>query len=252
MKTATSQIILPLSFFVAWMSLSSTLLASTVGETLAAVSIPFGAQVQSVGDDVVHNQQAMALATYESSLSIEDTIAYYDQLWPAEADKSPPGLTRPGLTRPDRPRPGLLANRTAEWLMLGHLQGDIQIVLQLRLSDPGKSSGFLSAMQIKSDSSAPSSQTPLPGLERLSTTQSQDGKRSSVLSVYSSRQSAQSLARQFEKHWQAKGWTLVSSETYKGSRILLLNRDSAQMEIVISNAASDGTLVVLNEVDDHG
>ncbi len=215
---------------------SPTLMASSASQSLVDVPVPFGTTMESVGDDVVHNGQSMAVATYESSLSLADTVAFFRQLWIAE-----PGETLPGMVE----------NRVGEWLMLGRLQDGFQTVLQLQLTDSHKSTGYLSVMSIEAGSSGSQPVPPLPGLERLSATRSQDAGRSSVLSVYSSRESVDSLARQLAGYWQGKGWTLVSDEAYAQSKVLLLNRDSAQLEIVVSGDTRETTIVVMNEVDDH-
>ena len=216
--------------------LSSSLMAGSASQTLVDVPVPFGTQTQLVGDDVVHDGQSMAMATYESSLSMADTVAFYQQLWIAD-----PGASLPGLVE----------NRVGEWLMLGRLQDGFQVVVQLRLTEAHRSSGYLSVMSIEAGSTGNQTVPPIPGLEPLSTTHSQDAGRSSVLSVFSSRESVDSLVRQLAGHWQGRGWTLVSSETFAQNRILLLDRDSAQLEIVISADTRDITLVVMNEVDDH-
>ncbi len=176
------------------------------------------------------------MATYESSLSLADTVEFYQQLWVAE-----PGATLPGLVE----------NRAGEWLMLGRLQDGFQIVVQLRLTEEHRSTGYLSVMGIDAGTSGNQPVSPIPGLEPLSTTHSQDAGRSSVLRVFSSRESVDSLVRQLAGHWQGQGWTLVSNEAYAQSKVLLLNRDSAQLEIVVSADTRDITLVVMNEVDDH-
>ena len=216
--------------------LSSTLMARSASQSLMDVPLPLGAHVQSVGEEVNHNGQSMAVATYDSSLSLADTVEFYRQLW----------ITEPGKTQP-----GLVENQVGEWLMLGRLHDEFQIVLQLRMSEEHRSTGYLSVMNIEAGSSGRLPDSPLPGLERLSTTRSQDAGRSSVLSVYSSPESVDSLTRQFAGYWQGRGWTLVSNETYAQSQVLLLNRNSAQLEIVVSADTRDTTIVVMNEVDDH-
>lgn len=231
--------ILRISVGVSLIILSSTLMARSAGQSLVDVPVPFGTHVQSVGNDVVHNGQTLTVATYESSLPLADTVEYYHRLWVAE-----PGKTLPGLVE----------NRVGEWLTLGRLHDGFQIVLQLRLAENHRSSGYLSVMRIDASASTSGSRSSpsLPGLERLSTTRSQDGGRASVLSVYASQESVETLARQFAGHWQGKGWTLVSNEAYAQSKVLLLNHQSAQLEIVITGEPRQNTIVVMNEVDDRG
>ena len=216
--------------------MSGSAMAASTAERLSQLVVPFDAKVLSVGSNVEHNGQIVSMATFESPSSLNDTVAFYRDLWSQEQVN--------GI-------PGMVENRAGQWLIIGQLQDGFQNVLQLNMEDPHRSEGFLSVMQLQAGSRSPLSDTVLPGMERVSTTRSFDGGRGSEISVYLSAEPVEPLARQLSGFWQSKGWTLVSDEPYAQSRVLLLNRKTAQLEIVISQSSGEGTLVVMNEVDDH-
>lgn len=227
-------ILLVLTMQAVWLPSSH---AATTAERLAQIPVPFDAQVLSVGRNVQHNGQIMSLATFESDAAQRDTLAFYRQLWAQEADDGTPGM---------------LESRAGQWLVISHLQEGYQSVLQLNAEETHRSKGFLSVMQLQDQAANGSAHEMLPGLERLSLTRSQDANRESQLSVFLSTEAVEPVARQLAELWTNRGWTLVSNEAYSRSRVLLLNRKTAQLEIVISHASGTGTLVVMNEVDDHG
>lgn len=216
--------------------LPARVLAASTAELLVQIPIPFNARLQSVGREVQHNGQLMSLATFNSSSTLEETADFYRELWSQEQVDG---------------RPGMVENRIGQWLVIGQLQNDHQSVLQLDVSNPHQSDGFLSVMKLAQGNAAAVTQALLPGMARLSTTRSQDAGRVSQLSVFSSQEAVEPLSRQLAAYWQDQGWTLVSNEDWSQSRVLLLNHQSAQLEIVVSQASGIGTLVVMNEIDDH-
>ncbi|MGQ7848685.1 hypothetical protein ACUNV4_29585 [Granulosicoccus sp. 3-233] len=215
---------------------SASVASATTAEHLSRIPLPFNASIQSVGNNLQHNGQQVSVATFRSAAPLDETVAYYRELWSQERAE--------GI-------PGMVENHAGQWLILGQLQNGFQAVLQLNREEHSRSEGFLSVMQLGAAHVSTSSDGLLPGMQRVSTTRSQDGGRVSELSVYLSSEAVEPLSRQLAGFWQSKGWILVSSETYAQNRVLLLNRESAQLEIVISQDSSGGTLVVINEVDDH-
>jgi hypothetical protein len=214
----------------------SNALADSTAARLANVPVPSGTRVLSVGGNTIHNGSIVSMATYESSLSLSHTADFFRDLWQETA--------RDGV-------PGFVETRAGDWLMLSRLHEGFNTVLQLDLAEPHRSKGFLSVMAL--DSTAPGT-TPLQGLdgfEQLSTTRSFDGTRESVLSVYAAAESVDTLVRQLADYWQRRDWTLVSEESHAQSKVLLLNRQSALMEIVISSVSAVGSFIVINEVSDR-
>ncbi len=210
--------------------------AANTSEHLLQVPAPFDARILSVGNELLHNGQRVSLATFESPSPLNETALFYRELWSQE---------------PADDRPGMIEERAGGWLIIARLQDGFQTVLQLDEEFPARSKGLLSVMQMGSGVGTAPSSSLLPGMQRLSSTRSQDDGRASVLSVHRATEAVEPLARQLADLWQGKGWNLVSSELYQQSRVLLLNRKDARMEVVISDVPGQGTLVVVNEVDDH-
>lgn len=232
MKTRYRLAVVLLSLRGLW---PASVLALTTAEHLAQIPLPFDARVLSVGNDVEHNGQRLSLATFQSSSSVDDTVAFYRQLWENSQEDD---------------KPGMVVNRVGEWLVIGQLQDGFQSVLQLKLQEPHRSEGFLSVMRVPVTPSASAGPGLLPGMERLSTTRSRDAGRASTLSIHLSTEAVEPVARQLAGFWQGKGWSLVSNEPYSQSRVLRLNRQSAQLDIVVTPSQQAGSLVIMNEVDD--
>ncbi|NND90586.1 MAG: hypothetical protein HKN42_06950 [Granulosicoccus sp.] len=207
-------------------------LAHESSEHLVKVPVPVNSVVQSIGENVKHEGVAVSMATFDSPLPLEQTIKFYRQLWTERGSVTVPGI---------------IETRTRDWLILSRLQDGHNAVLQLRVDEPGRSHGFVSVMHVPADSAARQIESGIPGLERLSTTESHDASRQSVLSVYASDRSIDSLASELVRYWRSHQWTLVSEESHLQSKVLLLNRQSRTLDVVIANDRQK-TLVIVNEV----
>ena len=193
--------------------------ADTPAERLMAVPVPHGTRLLSAGADVVQNGNPMALASFDVSLPVDETRAFYRQLWSEPHQEN---------------LPALVENQAGNWFILGRLEAGYSIVLQLDLARADRSTGYLSVMQVAQDHRARPEPEDFPGLQRLSTTVSNDELQLSTLSVYSSSESVETLARRFASQLQGQDWVLVSEEGYAQSKVLLLSRRSAQKTVVIS------------------
>lgn len=215
---------------------------------LADVPVPFNTQVQVVANNMTHNGNRLWLATYTSSLSLEESIDFYRSVWRDDPDSSIPGVVQ---------------TQSAEWLMISRLQDGYNTVIQLRLAEPHKSTGFMSIMAVSDMAGTDLDTTEFTGgglnstaaldnLKLLSSTQSTDSGRTSQLSVYASAQSIESTARQYVKHLRDQSWVLVSEQAHAQSKVVLLNRKSRHIELVISNDTTrGGSVIVVNEVQNH-
>ncbi len=204
---------------------------------LEDIPVPHGTQIQIISSNVVQNGRALSLATYESSLSVEETAEFYRTLW---ADKS------------DEKLPGMLETQTEQWLMLSRVRDGFNTVIQLRQSEPLRGSGFVSIMALASSGQIDDQALQIPGLQLLSSTASQDGPRSSVMSVYTSTEPVESASKQFSQFLYTENWQLQSVQIYEQNTVMLLNRQSSQIEVVINEGPAGGTLIVMNEVSDRG
>jgi hypothetical protein len=213
-------------------------------EQLANVPVPVNTVVRIVSDDMIHNGSRVSLATYTSSLSLEESIDYYRGVWSGDTDSRIPGLVE---------------TQAGEWLMISRLRDGYNTVIQLRLAEPHKSTGFVSIMAIpgrvpnESSRNTVDNTNPIDGLQLLSSTQSSDGTRLSRLSVYSSSQSIESTTRLYVKHLLDQDWVVVSERVHAQSKVVLMNRKSQLVELVVIRETSrGGSVIVVNEIHDRG
>lgn len=202
---------------------------------LSDIPLPTDSQLSVVGDSMIHNGRQLSIATYESALTIEDSVKFYQREWAAQDHSETPGLT---LVRNDH------------WVMISRLHQGYNTVIQLRAQDPQKSQGFASIMRVEPVVTTLTREH-FPGLELLSQTRSNDATASSLFSVYSSAQSIDRTAAQCLDYLKMEDWTVVSEHAYQQSKVYLLNRRTASIELVVSADEEGGALLVLNEVG-HG
>ena len=233
--------------FIVADALMVLLIASPVNasiEQLANVPVPVNTDVRIVANDMIHNGNSVSLATYTSSLSLEESVGFYRSVWSGDSDSRIPGL---------------VVTQAAEWLMISRLWNGYNTVIQLKLAEPYRSTGFMSIMAIpglvpnESSRNDVDNTKPIDGLQFLSSAHSSDGTRLSRLSVYSSLQSVETTARLYAKHLLDQGWVVVSERVHAQSKVVLMNRKSQLVELVVSPETSrGGSVVVVNEIHDRG
>lgn len=219
------------------MSLCLTLIVIQRAEAtaLSDVPIPPGAQVQLIGIDAIHNGRSVSMATFEASHSIDTTIAFYNDVWPD----------------PDTgDTPGMIQSRTPEWLLLSHLEGGYNTVVQLSLAQAHLSTGYISVMPVAQKASTPVASS-IEGLELLSDTQTDDQFSTSRLSVYASPLSVDEVADDMIRRRISKRWILISRREFAGSQIATMSSSDKQLEMVVSRSEEGGSTVVINVVSMH-
>ena len=202
---------------------------------LSDVPIPPGAQVQLIGVDAIHNGRSVSMATFEASHSIETTIAFYNDAWPD----------------PDTgDTPGMIQSRTPEWLLLSHLDGGYNTVVQLSLAQPHLSTGYVSIMPVAQKITSPLTSS-IEGLELLSDTQTDDQFSTSRLSVYASSLSVNEISDDMIRARSSGQWLLTSRREFAGSQIATMSSSDKQLEMVVSRSEEGGSTVVINVVSLH-
>jgi hypothetical protein len=215
-----------------WFITNSHALAGSI-ETLNKVPVPPGTQLGLVGAESVHNGSSVSIATYESTLSLNDTLAFYDNVWPNELNST---------------LPGRLESVTGDWLLISRLRDDVNTVIQLNVNETSRSTGFLSVMAVNSSARQTSAIQNHGAYRELSRTHSEDGSSSSTLTVLQSNQSISSFIHSLLRLRMDAGWQLSSQKQYASSHIVLMNRQSQRLEMVISEDSPGTVLAVVNEV----
>jgi hypothetical protein len=140
--------------------------------------------------------------------------------------------------------PGVVGN----WLLISRFRDDVNTVIQLNVSETSRSSGFLSVMVVNS----PTQQTPAiqnQGATReLSRTNSEDDSSSSTLTVLQSNESMSTFIHSLLQLRMDAGWQLSFQKQYTGSQVVLMNRQSQRVEMVISEVSPGTIIAVMNEV----
>lgn len=218
--------------------------AAASGLALADIPVPVNTVLHVVAHDMKHNDNRVSLARYTSSLSIDQSLDFYRTLW------SDSGVDD---------RPGMLENRVGEWLLISRLQAGYNIVIQLKSTEPFHSTGFLSIMPLpdtqrsNSTSADFTTASTVADLQLLSSTQTQDGKRRSLLTVYSTSQSVDVITDQYLRHLTDQDWVLVSKQRHARNTIVLLNRNTQRIEFVASgDTTKRGSVLVVNEIHGRG
>lgn len=218
--------------------------ASASIEHLADVPVPANTSLQVVADRMIHNGNRLSLASYTSSLPLEESVGFYRGIW---------------LNANDGQLPGMIETQVGEWLLISRLRNGYNTVIQLKLSEAHKSIGFVSIMPVpglianEPFKSISLDVNALDGLELISSTQTEDGRRHSLLSVYSTSHSVDATTRQYIEHLIGQNWVVVSRQVHAQSNVVLLNRKTQKIELVVSgDATRGGAVLVVNEINDHG
>ena len=211
-----------------WCSLA---IPASAGEAdLDSVPLPPGAVIRIVALDSVQNGRRVSIATLESAQSIEETLSFYRQAW----------------AEPRGTLPGHIEETAGDWQIISRLEDPLNLVVQLRNGKSGVE-GFISALSI--EPVATPGNLPLPsGGELLSSTSTQDGPLHATTSVVASIARTGQVAAFYRDRLARKGWKLASDRSELGSRVLLLQRRGARMELVVADDEQGGSITVLNEV----
>jgi len=214
---------------------ASYLLASSAlgAERLAIeqIPVPSDAEVRVVARDLVQHGLPVDIASLTTSQSLDATLDFYREIWPERSDG-----------------PGHLESRVDDWTIISHLNGDQNVVVQLR-DDSNGTTGLISIMslQVVATPSAASQLLP-PGGEQLSTTTTKDIGTSATTSVVESPDRPGVVSAHYKDTLQRAGWSLVSERVVSGQIVLMLQQTGAWIELIVSDEESAGSLVVLNEV----
>lgn len=210
-------------------------------QLLRDIPLPQGASIQWVSDDVSHNGTELIIAHYDSPLSHQETIDFYQGVWPTDKNST---------------MPGLIKTEIENWLLISRFRENINTVLQLDSTNSDRSTGFLSSVDINSRVSVLTSADIFSGIELISHTSSNDEKTKSLLSVYQSGHSPESLIELMMGKFQDDGWQILDLRSLNESKVVSFRRSDLgkfrRLEMVVSKSATGGSLAVVNEVTYDG
>lgn len=200
---------------------------------LDALPLPPAANSRVVASELVQNGHRVAIATLEPAGSVEETLAFYRELWASAADGEAPGHVE---------------QRLGEWRIISRLDGAHNIVVQLRETVEGVE-GFLSAMRLQALPGAAVTKLPLPpGGRLLSTTRAVDIGRVALTWIVGSHLRSGELAGFYHDAFVRDGWTPREIRAAGGPALFLLERRGAQIELVVTDDGRGGSVAVINRV----
>jgi len=197
---------------------------------LAGLPLPPEAESRAISTDVMQNGLSTSIASFGTSATIERTLAFYRDVWPASEDD-----------------PGHAEARLGDWSVISRVEGDALLVVQLRDGAPG-AVGLLSAVSRTRDVGVALPPPPMPaGGQLLSSLSTRDAGSVAVTSVVSSSARPGEVAAFYRDDLVRDGWRIVSDRIDDGASVLLFDRRGSRLELVVADV--DGqSIAVLNEV----
>ncbi len=194
-----------------------------------ALPVPKDTQLSIVGEDMSVNGASMHAYELRSALSARELLDFYAAQWPGETRVS----------------------RLAPWTILSHPDGDHLVTVQVQALPGGASFGYVGITNLlepslrlrRSDFPRPS------GAELITDVQARDqGRRSRTVLLRSEGSLEQNLAW-YESHYRRQGWQAIGDPRGKanlpGSRTLLMNKGSGELNLVIASEGSKSVVTVV-------
>ena len=197
------------------------------------IPIPPNATSQTVAVNVLQHGHRLSMAVLNSAGPIETLLEFYRELW----DHSETEL------------PGYIENVAGDWHIISNIDEGWNRVVQMRNSAHGVEA-YLSVMQVKpTKSSSQKALLPREGVLVSSLSGEQFSKPTQTDVVFS-KQREDAVAGFYRHLFSTDGWDVVSDRTVEGSIVMLLQRDGAQAEVVVT-AVRNGSVTVVNKVGDY-
>lgn len=212
--------------------LATFAVARADSRALGEIPLPPEAISRVVASDIVQNGRLVSIATLEPRDGLGETLAFYRDAWPAREND-----------------PGHRETRAGGWGIVSRLDGDVNLVVQLREGVSGPT-GFISVMSLAPVARTRFAPAPMPaGGQLLSTTTAEDESLDASTSVVSSTARAGEVAAFYRDAMRRAGWKLVSDRAAGGPVALLFDGRRARLEIVVADI-DGGSVAVINEVRD--
>ena len=193
-------------------------------------------QTQWVGEQMVHNGFPMQIQSFSSKGSAESILAFYRSEWAKPLGKDIPGFVE---------------NSIGEWQVISRLEGNENIVIQVKSDPAGGSEGFISTMETVSSVKKDIVLEDFPqlsGSEMISNTSSVDNGKNANTIILRNRSSVISNRDFYRSRLISLGYKNVHEGENDGGDILFFNGKKANIELVITASGDGETIVFANVV----
>lgn len=196
------------------------------------IALPENANTAWVSSNLNQNGIVMSIRTFHSPDSVDDVLGFYRTAWFKEGDI-----------------PGFLEDDMLEWKLISQMRETENVVLQLKPTQRGGSTGFLSVAQLHAGSQPIDIDFPLPdATEEYATTYLKENNADVHTMTFITKQSISATSAFYLDRLSRKGWSMARQDDVKGSKILLFNRKDDRCEMVIQKLNQDDTVIFVNRV----
>jgi hypothetical protein len=194
--------------------------------------LPAGAELQLVGIDIEQNGSRVSIAKFMSPDDLQQILGFYQGAWQAEGNQ-----------------PGHVFEQVDEWSIIARLSDGTNLALQLTPDGTGGTSGLVSALDVN-DAGNYSIDPPAmpPGASVLSTTGTQDGPKRARTWMLRAPGRPSDAALFYRDRLARDNWKVMMDRSDSEPAIVLFSNSSGTLEVV-ATSDSEGTFVVVNQVD---
>ncbi|MFK7860457.1 MAG: hypothetical protein AB8B64_16680 [Granulosicoccus sp.] len=207
-------------------------LASTPAAVLDRLATPEGASVQMVTSGSVHNGTPIAIATFDSTDSIDSILDFYRHYWAASEAHA---------------QVGFVESELPDWLLISQVRDGYNVVVQLNTQELQGASGFISVMAVNARELV-EEHGEFSELKTLSSHRSVDGVDTSLMRVYASSLSVAQTHLRYRQKLIRAGWQMLSDDDIDGARVMVLSRKQSRLELSIVESRHYGSVLVAHEV----
>ncbi len=206
--------------------------AGSANASETPIELPENANTAWISSNLNQNGLVMSIRTFHSPDSVEDVLGFYRTAWFKEGEI-----------------PGFLEDNLLEWKLISQMRDTENVVLQLKPTDNGGSTGFLSVAQLHAGSQPIDIDFPLPeSTEEYATTFMRENNADVHTMTFITKQSVGTTTAFYLDQLSRKGWSKAREDDVKGSRILLFNRKDDRCEMVIQKLNEEDTVIFVNRV----
>lgn len=196
------------------------------------IEFPENANSAWVSNKLNQNGMVLSIRTFHSPDPVEDVLGFYRTAWFKAGDI-----------------PGFIESDMAEWKLISQKHEAENVVLQLKSTEQGGSTGFLSIAQLNSNSKPVSLDFPLPdNTEEFATTFLEEDGAEVHTMTFITKQTVGTTSSFYEDRLTRKGWAVARNSEMNGTRILLFNRKGDRCEMVIQKLNDEDTVIFVNRV----
>lgn len=209
---------------------------SPVHASDSSISLPENAQTAWISNNLNQSGMVLSIRTFKSSDNVDDVLDYYRKIWFREGKI-----------------PGYIEDEMMEWSIISQLRKEANVVLQVKSSDLGGTTGFLSIAKLDGKTQSVDADFPVPdATEEFASTFLRENGADVHTMTFITKQSIGITSGFYKEQLKKQGWLLASDRKISGSNILLFNRRDDRCELVIQELNPEDTVIFANRVQSDG